>query len=154
MNKVSGTLVISFFILKIFLGGSVSAQEKNFLNKFDTSKHAVTTTQIIFNRIESAIAQGNVNLLSSYLDSQTYLSLSNGIRGYYSSNQTYYVLEDFFRIYKVASFHFNNLNANENVPYAIGVYSYEFKGKRNTAQAYISLKKTGNSLKITQITIN
>jgi hypothetical protein len=154
MNKVSGTLIILIFALNIFLGGSVSAQERNFLNKFDTSKHAVTATQITFNRIESAISQGDVNLLSSYLGSQTYLSLSNGIRGYYSSNQTYYVLEDFFRIYNVTSFHFDNLNLDENVPYATGIYNYEFKGKRNTAQVYVSLKKTGNSLKITQITIN
>lgn len=154
MKKVRGTLNILILILIFFLGGSVSAQEKNFLNKFDSSRNTVAATQLIFNRIESAIAQGDVNLLSSYLGSQTYLSLSNGIRGYYSSNQTYYVLEDFFRIYNVTSFHFDNLNLGENVPYATGIYNYEFKGKRNTAQAYISLKKTGNSLKITQITIN
>jgi hypothetical protein len=154
MNKVSSTLIILIFALNIFLGGSVSAQERNFLNKFDTSKHAVTATQITFNRIESAIAQSDVNLLSPYLASQTYLSLSNGIRGYYSSNQTYYVLEDFFRIYNVTSFHFDNLNLDENIPYATGIYNYEFKGKRNTSQVYVSLKKTGNSLKITQITIN
>ena len=154
MNKISVTLIISIFVLSIFLGGLVSAQEKNFLNKFDSSKNTVAATQLIFNRIESAIAQGDVTLLSSYLGSQTYLSLSNGIRGYYSSNQTYYVLEDFFRIYSVTSFNFDNLNVDENIPYATGIYNYEFKGKRNSVQAYVSLKKIGNRLKITQITIN
>jgi len=154
MNKVSSTLIILIFVLNVFLGGSVSAQENNFLNKFDSSKNIVSPVQTVFSRIESAISQGNVSVLSSYFGSQTYLSLSNGIRGYYSSNQAYYVLEDFFRMYNVTSFRFNNLNTEENVPYATGVYNYEFRGKRNETQAYISLKKLGHSWKITQITIN
>ena len=154
MNKISSTPIILIFVLNIFLGGSVSSQEKNFLNKFDSSKNNAAPVQMVFSRIESAISQGDVAILSSYIGSQTYLSLSNGIRGYYSSNQAYYLLEDFFRIYSVSSFRFENLNTNENVPYATGIYNYEFKGKRNETQAYISLKKIGRSWKITQITIN
>ena len=154
MNKISSTPIILIFVLNIFLGGSVSSQEKNFLNKFDSSKNNTAPVQMVFSRIESAISQGDVAILSSYIGSQTYLSLSNGIRGYYSSNQAYYLLEDFFRIYSVSSFRFENLNTNENVPYATGIYNYEFKGKRNETQAYISLKKIGRSWKITQITIN
>ncbi len=154
MNKVNSTLIVLIFVLNIFLGGFVSAQEKFFLNKFDSSRNTVSPVQMVFGRIESAISQGNVAVLSSYFGSQTYLSLSSGIRGYYSSNQAYYVLEDFFRIYNVTSFRFDNLNTEENVPYATGVYNYEFRGKRNETQAYISLKKFGHSWKITQITIN
>ena len=154
MNKISSTPIILIFVLNIFLGGSVSSQEKNFLNKFDSSKNNTAPVQMVFSRIESAISQGDVAILSSYIGSQTYLSLSNGTRGYYSSNQAYYLLEDFFRIYSVSSFRFENLNTNENVPYATGIYNYEFKGKRNETQAYISLKKIGRSWKITQITIN
>ena len=154
MNKVSSTPIILILVLNIFLGRLASAQEKNFLNKFDSSKNNAAPVQMVFSRIESAISQGDVAILSSYIGSQTYLSLSNGIRGYYSSNQAYYLLEDFFRIYSVSSFRFENLNTNENVPYATGIYNYEFKGKRNETQAYISLKKIGRSWKITQITIN
>ena len=154
MNKVSSTLIILIFVLNIFLGGSASAQEKNFLNNFDSSRNTVSPVKTIFTRIESAISHGDVGILSSYFCPQTYLSLSNGIRGYYSSNQAYYVLEDFFTIYDVTSFRFDNLNTNENIPYATGIYNYEFRGKRNGTQAYISLKKFGNSWKITQITIN
>jgi hypothetical protein len=145
-------IIYNLFLLIIFLG-SASAQDKNFLNKFDSSKN-VAVKQNIFNNIESAISQRNISALSGYLASQTYLSLSNGIRGYYSSNQAYYVLEDFFKIYNVTSFRFNNLNSAENTPYATGVYNYEYKGKRNSAQVYISLNKIGRSWKITQISIN
>jgi hypothetical protein len=149
---IKGFTIYNLFLLIIFLGSS-SAQERNYLNKFDSSKN-VAVKQNIFNNIESAISQGNVSALSGYLTSQTYLSLSNGIRGYYSSNQAYYVLEDFFKIYNVTSFRFNNLNSAERTPYATGVYNYVYKGKRNSAQVYISLNKIGKNWKITQITIN
>lgn len=147
-------LIVLIFVLNIFLGGTTSAQGKNFLNNFDSSRNTVSPVQTIFSRIESAISRGDVKVLSNYFSSQTYLSLSNGIRGYYSSNQAYYVLEDFFTIYNVTSFRFDNLDTDENTPYATGVYNYEFRGKRNETQAYISLKKFGHSWKITQITIN
>jgi hypothetical protein len=147
-------VIYNLILLILFLSSSITAQEKNFLNnKFDSSKNIVAA-QIVFNNIESAVSQGNVSVLSGYLGSQTYLSLSNGIRGYYSSNQAYYVLEDFFKIYNVTSFRFDNLNSAESTPYATGVYNYDYKGKRNSSQAYISLKRIGNSWKITQITIN
>ena len=154
MNKVSSTLIILIFVLNIFLGGATSAQERNFLNKFDSSRNSISPVQTVFSRIEYAISNSDVGILSSYFSSQTYLSLSNGIRVYYSSNQAYYVLEDFFKIYNVTSFRFDNLSTKENIPYATGVYNYEFRGKRNEKQAYISLKKFGKNWKITQITIN
>ena len=141
------------FILIFFLGSLTSAQENNFLNKLDSSKK-VARVQVVFNQIEASISAGNVSGLSNYLPSQTYLSLSNGIRGYYSSNQAFYILEDFFKIYNVTSFRFDNLNSGENTPYATGVYNYEYKGKRNSAQVYISLRKIRRNWKITQITIN
>ncbi|HSP86664.1 MAG TPA: DUF4783 domain-containing protein [Ignavibacteriaceae bacterium] len=149
---IKDLIIYNLFFLLILLG-SASAQEKNFLNKFDSSKN-VAVKQNIFNNIESAISSGNVSALSGYLASQTYLSLSNGIRGYYSSNQAYYVLEDFFNIYNVTSFRFDNLNSKDDTPYATGVYNYDYKGKRNSSQVYISLNKMGKSWKITQITIN
>jgi hypothetical protein len=150
MNR---NLIYCLFLLIFFLGGITSAQENNFLNKFNSNKKVVKI-QVIFNQIEDAISKGNVSALSNYLSSQTYLSLSNGIRGYYSSNQTFYILEDFFKIYSVTSFRFDNLNSAENTPYATGVYNYEYRGKRNSAQVYISLNKIGRNWKITQITIN
>jgi hypothetical protein len=137
----------------IFLSSSSTPQENKFLNKLDKNNHR-NPTKMVFNQIEAGISKGSVSVISKYFGSQTYLSLSNGKSGYYSSNQAFYVLEDFFKIYKVASFRFNNISSDENIPYATGVYNFEFKGKRNTAQVYISLKKAGSGWKITQITIN
>jgi len=108
----------------------------------------------VFSDISRGIANQDVEAIASYFSSQTYLSLSSGINGYYSSNQAYYVLEDFFKIYRVAAFRFNNIQTDSNNPYATGEYQFEFRGKRDTAQVYVSLKKAGNKWKITQITID
>jgi len=137
----------------IFLSSISVPQDNKLLNKLDKSNHR-NPAKIIFDQVEAGISEGDVSLISKYFGSQTYLSLSNSKSGYYSSNQAFYVLEDFFRIYRVASFRFNNLNTDENTPYATGVYNFEFKGKKSVAQVYISLKKAGSGWKITQITIN
>jgi hypothetical protein len=108
----------------------------------------------IYTEIEDGIARGNVKVLSKYLNSQTFFSLSNGTSGYYSTNQAFYILEDFFKIHPVISFKLRNIQIDENSSYAIGVYVYENKGRRTQSQIYISLVKTGKNWKINQLTIN
>ncbi|HVO73338.1 MAG TPA: DUF4783 domain-containing protein [Ignavibacteriaceae bacterium] len=113
-----------------------------------------TLVQSIFSEIESGVNGGNVSSISGFFSPQTYFSLSNGTSGYYSSNQAYYVLEDFFKVYQVISCRLKNIQADETNPYATGIYTYDFKGKREKAQVYISLKKSAGTWKISQITIN
>ena len=129
-----------------------SAFPQNFNEKLkDTTQ---SESRKIFSDISDGIVNQDVESIARYFSPQTYLSLSNGISGYYSSNQAYYVLEDFFKIYRVTAFRFNNIQADSNNPYATGEYQFEYRGKRDLAQVYIALKKTGKNWKITQITIN
>lgn len=149
--KQNMALIILIFSLFSF---KASPQNTNFLEKQGTDKTINPAVNKIFSEIETAFSLGNVSTLSEYLGPQTYFSLSNGINGYYSTNQAFYVLEDFFKIYKIVAFKFNNIQSGGNNPYATGEYVFELKGKRETAKVYISLKPAGNSWKITQITIN
>lgn len=151
MNK---TLYISLLLGLIFFFSFYSAaQERNSflesgrINNQEPVKKA-------FNRIEKGISSGNVSDLSGYFSSQIYLNLSNGISGYYSSNQAYYVLEDFFNTYHVTDFKFDNIQDGEANMYATGSYHFLFKGKRDVAQVYVSVRHTGKKWKITQININ
>jgi len=106
----------------------------------------------VFTDIENGLSSGNVNLLSKHFSSQNYLSLSNGISGYYSSNQTYYILQDLFKISKPVSFRFTGVVANKN-PYATGVLTYEHRNRKETAQVFISLEFSGSEWTISQLTI-
>lgn len=147
MNKTIYIIFFLFFTLHIF------AQQTNLVPKSQKSVKNQNETQI-FAELEKFIKDGNVSEISKYFGQQTYFSLSNGISGYYSSNQAYYVLEDFFNLYKVTAFKFDHIKTDTNNSYATGKYSYDNKGKRNIAQVYLSLKKVGNHWNITQLTIN
>lgn len=139
------------FILSIAV--NFFPQEKERKESFRNSN----TNQIeeqIFQEIGNALSEGRVNDISKHFGPQTYFSLSNGINGYYSSNQAFYILEDFFKIYKALSFRFDIIKTDKNSSYATGKYNYDNRGKRNSAQVYISLKKVGKNWNITQLTIN
>ena len=150
--KKSFNIILVLILILLPLNISLPQEVKSF-NRTDKPKHS-TVQQAIFSEIEKALGSGNVSVISRYFSPQTYFSLSNGVSGYYSSNQSFYILEDFFSIYKVSSFRFKNIQADENNPYATGIYTFESKGQKGTSQVYVSLKNIGGSWKITQITIN
>ncbi len=151
MNK---TLYISLLLcFTFFLSFYSTAQEKD--NDLDSGRiNNQQSVKVTFNKIEEGISSGNVSDLAGYFSSQLYLNLSNGISGYYSSNQAYYVLEDFFDTYHAAGFKFNNIKKDEANMYATGSYHFLFKGKPDIAQVYVSVRHTGKEWKITQININ
>ena len=103
--------------------------------------------------IGMGISKTKLSAISPHLSSHIYLSFLNGVSGYYSSNQAYYVLENFFKEYKVTSFKFDNFNFNTITPFAKGTYNYEHKGNRSEAKVYLTVKLTGKSWKVTQISI-
>jgi Domain of unknown function (DUF4783) len=147
--KKSFYIILSLFCLTMY---DYSYSQQNFNSK--DNKIYQSGCSKVFSDISDGIIKQEVESIARYFSSQTYLSLSNGISGYYSSNQAYYVLEDFFKIYRVTAFRFNNIQSDSNNPYATGEYQFEYRGKRDLAQVYISLKKTGKNWKISQITIN
>jgi hypothetical protein len=125
------------------------------MQKQDTNSLARTdkVTNTI-RKIEKAISDRDIGFLSEHLGSQTYLNLPNGISGYYSANQAYFVLEDFLKTYRITSFSFDEINTKSNTPFATGNYEYDLKGNRNSARIYLQLRNTGKGWKINQITIN
>ncbi|MGQ9643762.1 MAG: DUF4783 domain-containing protein [Ignavibacterium sp.] len=140
-------------ILFILILNQINFGQETFVPKTD-SKNSNQIISNVFEDIESSIREGNVARLSKYLGAQTYFSLANSVNGYYSSNQAYYILEDYFNIYKVTAFKFNQITKDKSNPYATGIFAFDSRGKRNTAKVYISLKKIGDKWYITQLTIN
>ncbi len=132
---------------------SNSAQEKenSKVKKLNSDK---VSAILVFHEIENGISTNNVSDYSRFFDSQIYLSLSNGVNGYYSSNQAYYVLVEYFKNYQAVSFKLGDVQEDESGIYSTGSYEYFYKGKRDQAHVYISLKNARNKWKITQITIN
>ncbi len=131
---------------------NIFSQAKNHKYKFDRIES--DSPKKILQKVEEGFNNGDVEKFAKYFSSQTYASMANGISGYYSPNQFFYIIQNYFNIYKPIGFRFLVLNDSSDNPYASGFYKYESKGIRGNAQVFISLKIIGNDWKISQITIN
>ena len=140
-------------LIIILLSTQVLIAQNNELKQNLNSNSLSSSAYGLLDDIEKGISETETSEISTYLASQVYLSFVNGISGYYSSNQAYYVIEEFLKEYKVISFRFNKFKLNTTAPYAIGTYYYEHKGNRSEAKVYVTLKFTSKSWQITQLSI-
>lgn len=108
----------------------------------------------VFLNIKSGIENNEIAEFSGYFDFRTYISLSNGTSGYYSSNQVYYILEEYFRIHQPISLDYDRLELSSESPYATGSLSYLDSGEKKKSKVFISLKAYEDNYKIAQITID
>lgn len=106
----------------------------------------------VFEAIEKGLAKADPGEFSQYIAGQTYISLSTGYTGYYSANQAFYILQNYFTVHQPVSFKFTSRNQGKN-PYATGVYHYDTRNRRESAQVFISLRLQHNTWQISQITI-
>ncbi len=140
-------LSVSVFCILTF-GQEKEQFDKANLHGLKDSSHS------IFDEIEKGISSGKIETFSRFFNPQIYLSLSNGVNGYYSSNQAFYVLAEYFKTHQIVSFKFDDIQEEDSGMYATGSYNFLVKGKRDFAQVYISLKHSNKKWKINQITIN
>jgi hypothetical protein len=129
------------------------AQDKRIIERKNTHsfKESYRTT---LDGIGNGMSSGKIASFSNLFSSQIYLNLSNGVSAYYSSNQAYYVIQDFLRTHQAISLNINDVQEDEENVYATGTYNFLVNGRREFSQIYISLKHCTNKWQITQITIN
>ena len=150
MKTLFLTVVIGFLVS----GSSSLFPQHNNLQQNLSTDSKVKVQSIVFKDIEKGIVSNDVEKFSQYFSPQPYISLVNGVNGYYSSNQAYYIMEDFFNSFKIVSFKMEETKTEGTVSYGKGDYYYEKKGRREVAHLYITLSKSGNKWYITQISIN
>ncbi|MCX7797849.1 MAG: DUF4783 domain-containing protein [Melioribacter sp.] len=108
----------------------------------------------LFIYFEDGLNNNSIDRFASYFSEKSFLSLLNGITGYYSANQCYYILKDFLSIYKPLSFKLTNIVTDSSNPFASGVLKYNSKGIKGSAIVFISLHFVNNKWRISQVTIN
>ncbi len=141
-------LPVVFICLSLY----VSGQDKG--DNLHHQKVDGETPKAIFTKIEEGFNTGDVEKFAKFFSSQTYASLKDGVSGYYSPNQFFFILQNYFSVYKPINFRFVTSDDKSDNPYAAGYFKYEVKGVRKSSQVYISLKVIGNSWKISHISIN
>ncbi len=107
----------------------------------------------IFGSIEQGISAGTVGMFSGHFADQVYVSLRGGESGYYSANQAFYLLDNYFKTRRLAQFNFTTISESESNPYATGSVGFNIRGRREYAQVYVSLTRSGGRWVITQMNI-
>lgn len=137
------TAILTAFLILTFLNERGYAQEtKN------------RDANLLFIKIEEGLNSGAVDKFSKYFSGKNYISLTNGSNGYYSANQSYYVIKDFLSVFQPVSFKISNTVIDTNNPFASGVLKYNNKGIRGAATVFITLQFLDNQWRVSQITIN
>lgn len=141
-KNIKKYLYVCFYF--IFLG--------SFLQAANNPNQVYQKSNEVFDEILSGLNSGSVSAFSKYLSNQTFLSLSTGESGYFSSSQLYNILDNFFNVHRPINFKFA-IRRSDNNPYGFGTLTYENKGRKETAQVYISLRQQGDNYIIAQLTI-
>jgi hypothetical protein len=138
----------------LMLSCLVSAQGQGAHRKSHESKGQDQKAAIekVFLAIENGLSKGDPGCFTQYCTGQTYISLSDVYSGYFSSNQAFYILQNYFSVHQPESFRYTSRNEGES-PYATGEYHYETRNRRGTAQVFISLRLQRSDWQISQITI-
>ena len=139
-------IILKIFLLLIFvleLNVNISAQVKS-----------EDEPQLIFNKIESGIKEFDVTKFSDYFQSETFVSFINEVSGSFSSNQLFFIVQDFINTYKPISFRITKISSGPQYSFATGFYDYSYEGIRGVAKFYISLKIESGNWRISQISIN
>ncbi|MBK7265268.1 MAG: DUF4783 domain-containing protein [Ignavibacteriales bacterium] len=140
------TLII--WLLSLTAGAQVS-------NLTDKSKNfrSIPEPSEVFFDLENGLKHGDPSKFSKYLSENSYISLPNGVSGYFSSNQSFYILKDFFKSFDPVNFSFSQTGGKKD-PVATGGLIYESNGKREHAIVYITLQYESNFWRVTQLTVN
>ncbi len=107
----------------------------------------------VFERIRSGFEAGNINYFANILAAQVQLNLRGAESGSFSSHQTYYLLENYFRDRRLAGLSFTTIAASGQMPYATGGASLAYKGARDRVQVYVSLTLIGDRWVLSRLSI-
>lgn len=109
--------------------------------------------QSVLRDLETAFAAGDAQRIRKQLSPKTFLNFLTGENGYFSTEQSFFILKNFFALCGPVSFSLSSSNLDEENPYGIGSYQYFRRGRRETAQIFLSLTRAQDDWKLTQITI-
>ncbi|MDI6803534.1 MAG: DUF4783 domain-containing protein [Bacteroidota bacterium] len=105
----------------------------------------------IFKAIESGVDAGEIDRFAGYFAQQVYVSIRGGESGYFSSNQTYYIIKNFLTARKPLGFSFTTYGFADEIPFATGRALFRIKGNRESVQVYAALSKSNGKWVIDKI---
>lgn len=108
----------------------------------------------IFSHLESGIKTASIKEFTGYLMSEIYISLENGVTSYFSSTQSYHILDNYFKLNKPIGFKLIKVVTVSDKPFAVGQLKYSKNGILSDSQVFATLLRENGKWKISQIIIN
>ncbi len=143
------TLLLTGSGFRTFAGSSLTGTPVQKSNAHQTTR----TCRDVFQLVQRGLTSGDVSLFSPYFAPQVMINLHGGENGTYSSGQAHYVLENYCRPRRFGHFTFTTIEDSGSNPYATGSVAFNYRGRRELAQVYVSLTQSGNRWVIAQINI-
>ena len=107
----------------------------------------------LFGQIEQVIVNASLSSSSVNFAQQVFVNMSSGESGYFSANQTVSILQRYLSGRTSLSFEFSRFNDTGSTPYATGRLTSIARGRRESAQIYVSLRHQDSRWVITQFNI-
>jgi hypothetical protein len=107
----------------------------------------------LFGIIEQSILRSSLTSASSHFAQQVFVNMSGGESGYFSANQTVSILQRYFSSRSSLAFEFSRFSDTGTTPYATGRLTSTARGRRESAQVYVSLRFQDSRWVISQFNI-
>ena len=112
-----------------------------------------TDAKKLFDAIEQCILSGSLSSTSSQFAQQVFINVTGGESGYFSANQTVSILHRYFSSRSSLAFAFSRFSDAGSTPYATGRLTFVARGRRESAQVYVSLRLQDSRWVINQFNI-
>jgi hypothetical protein len=107
----------------------------------------------LFETIELRILDASLSSAAAHFAQQVFVNVSGGESGYYSANQTVSILDRYFSNRTSLAFGFSRYSDAGSTPYATGRLTFNARGRRASAQVYVSLRFQDSRWLISQFNI-
>lgn len=107
----------------------------------------------LFGLIQQGIVSSSLASASAHFAQQVFVNMSGGESGYFSANQTVSILQRYLSNRSSLSFEFSRFSDTGSTPFATGRLSCLMKGRRESAQVYVSLRYQNSRWVISQFNI-
>ena len=150
-------------IIVLLLGHTLQAQVPDIRSlkqrKSDASRQLLGRTlqradvRNLFETIERGIVRSSLTESSRHFAEQVFVNMSSGESGYFSANQTVSILQRYLSSRSSLSFEFSRFSETGTTPYATGRLSFVFRGRKESAQVYVSLRYQDSRWVVSQFNV-
>ena len=107
----------------------------------------------LFAVIEQSIVNSSLSSVSTHFAHQVFVNMPGGESGYFSANQTVSILQRYCSSRTSLALEFSRFSDIGSTPFATGRLTFNSRGRRESAQVYVSLRFQDSRWVINQFNI-